>query len=174
MNFFNSIIEQKDKYNSICLYPNVIQIKEKYETTKLNENLINILQDKFNKISNNNCITWQQVEYYYKNLIKIEKKFHDEILEINYILKSKNDFIFESNNLIVLSYIENINKNQFPSLSNYDKVLIKNFKKYNIDNLEILFVSQNIKSNNETTLYFEISNANNKTQIENLLSFLKF
>lgn len=172
MELFDKIIEtrERNKYNFVHFYPLVIQNENGCETKKIDQIALNKIREKLKKITKNKVITWQQIESRYKNLSRVEKIFQNETNEINYTLRSNNDFIFEtnnSNNLAVLTNVENINESQFPPLSNYDKIIKKNFEKYNIENIDILFVSQN----NETILCVDMTNTqnNDKIKFRNLL-----
>ena len=174
MELFDKIIEiqKNNKYNCMCLYQSVSknESSNSYETKKFDKKVLDKMRDKLKKIIKNKVITWQQLESYYKNLIKIEKLFQNGTSEINYVVKSPSDFIEEKkgNNfdILILTKTENISKNEFPSLSNYEMVLKKNFEKYNIENIDIIFVSQN----NETTVYIDMSNIreNDKIKFKNL------
>jgi hypothetical protein len=173
MELFDKIIEKRErgKYNFVHFYPVVIKNENGCETKKFDQVALNKTREKLKKMIKNKVITWQQIEFHYKNLFKIEKTFQNGTNEINYMLRSNNDFMLEtynnSNNLVVLTNVENINESQFPPLSNYDKIIKKNFEKYNIENIDILFVSQN----NETMLCVDMSNTqnNDKIKFKNLL-----
>ncbi len=168
MEFFDKIIEriEKNKYNSVYLYPLVIQNENGCETKKLDQVTLNKFKEKLKKITKNKVIVWQQIESHYKNLLKTEKIFQNGTNEIYYMLRSNNDFILEKNNnndnLVIMSNVEKINETQFPPLSNYDRIIKKNFEKYNFENVDIIFVSQN----NETTLCIDMSNIQNNDKVK--------
>jgi hypothetical protein len=175
MELFNKIIEiqKNNNYNQIYLYQSVIknQNSNSYETKKFDKKELDKLRDKLKKITKNKVMIWQQSESYYKNLVKIEKLFQNGINDINYVVKLPSDFLEEKKNnnfdIIVLTRTENISEEQFPSLSNYEMIIKKNYEKYNIENIDVVFVSQN----NETTIYIDVSNIqeNDKIKFKNLL-----
>lgn len=169
MELFDNIIKkiEKGQYNSILVYPFITTNANRFETKKLNKDMFEKLREKIKKLTKNKSITWQQNEFYYKNLLKIEKIFNNGTQEISYLTKSSNDFMFENNNLVIFSNFENISEIQFPPLAIYEKTIKKNFEKYNFENIDIIFISQD----NETTIYLDLSKIkiNDKIKFKNLL-----
>jgi hypothetical protein len=165
MQLFDNIIEKREKeeYNSIYIHPMVTQNENVFETKKLDQITLNKIKDKLKKIAKNKVVNWQQIEYNYKNLSKIEKIFQNGTSEINYFTRTNNDFVMETNNnLIIYENIQNINEDQFPSLSIYDKITKKNIEKYNFENIEVLFISQN----NAVIMCIDISKAHKNDKIK--------
>lgn len=173
MQLFENIIKTRDhdKYNSILIYPSVTPNKGGFQTKKIDKILLSKIKDKIKKFTKNKSIHWQQIESYYKNLSKIEKIFLNGTTEINYFIKTNNNFVLETNNnLVIFENVQNIAEDQFPSLSDYDKIVQKTMEKYNIENIDIIFISQD----NETTIYVDASNVQtiDKIKFKNLFEDL--
>lgn len=134
----------------IYVYPNIIQEQNKYTTKKLSENEIN----KIKKIIKQYCNISQnikQTEIFFKNLIKVNIKQNNK--EEHYFIKKENNFKLLENNLINIFNIIQLNENQYPNLSKYDYMCVKNIEIYNIKSIKVLFISYN----EETILCLDVT-----------------
>lgn len=171
MSISDKILElQKNNIEKMHLYFINKQIDNYICTTKLNheqsKNLKQFLKKK------NKILSWKQIETNFRNLTKTEKIYNDGTNEIIFTNNYPNDYIIIDNNLIVIQNKDIVDKNNFPSLEEYDNVINKYCESYNFDNFNVVFITQN----NETIVYIDIINFNKKENnriFENILNLLK-
>ena len=136
---FDQILELKGKYDEISIYPSVLKTEYGYDTKKLNKgDLIKIKE----KLSKNKLEKSEQIEYYHKNLVKIEKIFQNGTHQCMCYMKYNSNFVQYQNDLIVMNSVENIEESQFPNLNNYDKVVRKTIEKYNFGSFNVLLITE--------------------------------
>lgn len=152
--------------STVNIYPNTQQNNDKFQlcilTTQQIEKIKNILKKE-------KCCyeKYNQKEYYYKNLVKREK-INENNITMNYSYLEPSNFIYNNNNLITYYNQEKINENEFPLLSEYDRISEKQIESYVFNDFEVIFETEN----NSATIkiYIEKYNCNSENNISRILA----
>jgi hypothetical protein len=156
MALFEKILENNNK--SAHVHFGKQTSENSFETLKFDHDSSKILQLIIKKISGNKCKSWCQYDTYFNNMVKTEKCYQNDTSETLYTINYFGDYNFADNQtLIVVENKEQINKENFPSLNDYDKIIKKKYDAYHIGSFDVVFVMQN----NEITVYIDVSNMKN-------------
>lgn len=146
---FKKIIEYTNKNSILCLYPNITFNNYKYVTQKFTVEEANRIKARLKKTYKDITITsLRQTETFHKNLIKVQ--YTNQI----HFIKKENMHVIFDNNLLMITNITQLDESQYPVLSQYDHVCIKDTEIHKVGNIEILFVS----CNEQVTVYMDVSN----------------
>ena len=160
-----NINDLQQDFNFIQVYPKLTYNKEKqcYITNKLDSKMYQSMQKKLKKMTNY-VENYEQIEYYFNNLVKVEKIYSNKVL-VEYFSK-KNSNCINDGMFVVCERNEIIESDSFPNLTEYDKIVNKKIEKYKINSVYFVFVTQN----NETTYYIDISYLKNIDDMNSCLN----
>jgi len=159
-----NITELQREFNFIRIYPKIEHDVDKqcYITNKMDSKTIQSMQKKLKK-QTNHIETYEQNEYYFNNLVKVEKTYSNRVLT-GYFAK-KNSNCINDNMFVVCEQNEMIDSDSFPNLTEYDKIVNKKIEKYKINSVYFVFVTQN----NETTYFIDVSNMQDERSLTSSL-----
>jgi uncharacterized protein YaaR (DUF327 family) len=150
---YTELLKLIGKGKVVVLNPNVQQTHvykietKKYTFDKIEEIKKNI-KSNFRSITTNQLI---QTETFYKDLIKVSIK--SQINKEYFIKKDHNFHKILNGNLVTVTSIHQIDKNQCPVLNEYNYVLTKNIDVYKIASFEMKFTSLG----EENIIQFDVS-----------------
>lgn len=144
----------------ICSYSDDI-------TTTLQKFTLKEKQDVIKKLNITKYIKIMQQESYFRDLLKLETNS-----SVTYYKKKSEGIIIDDKICCLVEKIilKSIDSACFPILSKYHYVYVKNIELYELDNLNILFISQ---KENEFNICLQIKNNNISELTKDITNILK-
>jgi hypothetical protein len=152
--------------STVNIYPNTKQHEDLFQSEILSEQKIVKIK---NVLGKEKCSfeKYRQNEYYYKNLVKIEKSSENNLMCEYYSLEPF-DYLYDNNNLIIYYNREKINGNEFPALFEYDIVYEKQIESYIFGKFEVIFETEN--NNTIIKVHSDKFNFNDENNISKILA----
>jgi uncharacterized pyridoxamine 5'-phosphate oxidase family protein len=160
-------INKIDNKSTIYIYPNITKYGGYYELEILDQSKITKIKSMLKK---EKCIYeyYAENETFYKNLVKITKIYENKE-SVDYYEIEPSEYVINDKNLILFHKVQKIKREEFPSLTEYDRIDEKNTEVYIFDSLfGIIFETQN----NQTIIKIKLISNTNLNTLDKIIMLL--